>query len=354
MDLHVAPAERDWETTAAVDTLRVAVVGLGRFARRRALPAVAESDHCTATAVVSGDREKAAAVAGEHGVANVLDYDAYADGERAAAYDAAYVCTPNALHPEHVAPAARADAAVLCEKPLAATVDGAEAVTQACREAGVLLMTAYRMQTDPLVRRMRGLVREGAIGDPVKLHGEFSIDVLAAAGPDQWRLDADLAGGGALVDVGIYPLNTARFLLDADPVAVSGTVASPGDPFDEVETHVAGWARFEGPQSPTLSLTASYRAHLEDTLQVLGTDGQLRLENAFGTDATRRLTVEAGAETATYEAPTPNELVEEFDYLAHAASTGAAVEPDGADGLTDVVAMQALYESADTGAVVSL
>jgi len=134
-----------------------------------------------------------------------------------------YVATPNATHLEYVEAAAAQGKAVLCEKPLEATLDRARRLVAACREADAPLMVGYRMQTDPAVRRLRELIEAGVAGDVIHVHATMSQTMLGELDgeEDQWRLDPELSGGGALMDLGVYPLNTTRFALGADPVRVS-------------------------------------------------------------------------------------------------------------------------------------
>ncbi|MFC5365966.1 D-xylose 1-dehydrogenase Gfo6 [Salinirubrum litoreum] len=334
---------RDWET-GPEGVVRFAVVGLGGFARNAALPALVEADYCEPTVVVSGSAEKADRIAAEFDADHGLTYEAYADGAARDAYDAVYVVTPNALHLPHVETACEFGKGILCEKPLEATPDRAEAVVSACETAGVPLMTAYRMQTDPVVRRLRELVRSGGIGDPIQLHGGFSIDVLGGSrGPDQWRLDRDLAGGGALMDVGVYPLNTARFLLDGDPTAVAGTTSGDG-PFADVDESVAFQLRF--PEDVTASFTAGFSGDGERFLTIRGSEGTVELRNAFSVGGERRVRVRRDDGEIDLTGPGTDEVREEFDYFADAVLSGWDIGPDGQDGLTDVRAMQGVYESA--------
>jgi xylose dehydrogenase (NAD/NADP) len=352
---------REWDT--GVDTTcRVALVGLGGFARDAALPSLADADYCDPTVFVTGSADEVRDLAADHGVEHVVDYEAFADGAAADAYDAVYVATPNALHREHVAAAAALDKAVLTEKPIADTVADAEATVEACERAGVPLMTAYRMQLDPLVRRLRESLPD-LVGDVRQLHGDFTFDVLGgSAGPDQWRLDPELAGGGALYDVGVYPLNTARFLLDADPVSVAGRTTGDG-PFDgtprrdddgayrAADEHVA--FRVDWPDC-TGSFTASFTGQAGATLTVVGTEGRVELADAFQPKRERHLTVERGDTTVELTTPATDEMRAEFDYFAHQLATGGEIAPDGRDGLTDVRAMAAVYESMATGERVDL
>jgi len=333
---------REWDTGDG-ETVRLAVVGCGGFARGVALPAIDECEYAEATVGVSGSADNRDAVVERFGLATT-DYDGYAAGERADEYDAVYVATPNRLHLPHVETAAEQGKAVICEKPLEATVGRAERVVDACAEAGVPLMTAYRMQTDPLFRRLREFVADGGVGQVSKLAGDFTFPVLSGSrGPEQWRLDEELAGGGALVDVGVYPLNVARFLLGKEPEWVDGYVRT-SEPYAPVDEHVA----FEVGFSDALgSFSASFSGHPNAEFTAYGEDGVVRVTDAFQPDRGRRLVVETADGRVTLDGLGGGEVREQFDYFAHAVSTGAAIEPDGADGVADVRLMAAVYERAE-------
>ncbi|MFB6127038.1 MAG: D-xylose 1-dehydrogenase Gfo6 [Halolamina sp.] len=337
-----AVAKRDWDTNPD-GTVRVAVVGLGGYALEVSLPAIAASDYCEVGAVVSGSPEVRAETAAEHD-AVALDYEAYDDGVGADEYDAVYLATPNRRHLDGATTAADHSKAVLSEKPVEATPERAAAVVDRCADAGVTLMTAYRMQTDPVIRRLREWIAAGLVGDPIKAFGDFTFPVLAGdRGPEQWRLDDHLAGGGALFDVGVYPLNTARYLLDADPVAVSGTTRSTEPAFDEVDEHVD--FRVEFPAAVG-SFSASFSGQADTRLSVLGTAGRVEVVDAFEPDRDRRVRIERGDDVVEFAGLGADETVEEFDYFAHCVLTGERPEPDGRDGLVDCRTMAAVYESA--------
>ncbi|AUX08170.1 D-xylose 1-dehydrogenase (NADP+) [Halalkaliarchaeum desulfuricum] len=349
LDVFTGADGRDWDT-GPDGIVRMAVVGLGNYARKVSLPAIAESDYCVPSVVVSGTEQRRIETAREYDAVGVT-YAEYADGTATDEYDAVYVATPNREHLPHVETAAEHGKAVVCEKPLEATADRARQAVEACENAGVTLMTAYRMQTDPLVRRLREFVREGGIGEPIRLFGNFSFDVLGGSkGPDQWRLDEHLAGGGALMDVGVYPLNTARFLLDADPVSVWGTTRTSG-PFGDVDEHVDFGVEFPDAVG---NFSASFSGHSNAELSMLGTDGQVALRDAFGVGADRTLVVETDDGTVELEGFGSDETVEEFDYFAHCLLTDSPPEPDGRDGLVDVETAMAVYRAAEQGSRVGI
>ncbi|WP_227356429.1 D-xylose 1-dehydrogenase Gfo6 [Haladaptatus salinisoli] len=346
--------QRDWEELES-GTLRLATVGLGWWTREQAIPAVGRSKFCETTVAVSGRREKAEEVADETStVTAAITYDEFVDGAATDEYDAVYVCTPNAHHLPYVEAAADHGKAVLCEKPMEATLDRAEELVAAAED--VPLMVAYRMQTDPQVRRMRELVRDGAVGDPVAVHGHMGQQLLDAVStdPNQWRLDPELTGYGATVmDLGIYPLNTSRFVLDADPVSVTAQMHSENEAFRKVpDQHATFSLRFD--DGTYASCTASQHSYRSGYLRVVGTEGELVLEPAFlgQTPQTLRLRRLDEREVEIDDGRrdvTGDEMIEEFDYFADRVLRGVAPSPDGEHALVDMRTLAAIYEAADAG-----
>ncbi|WP_436923576.1 D-xylose 1-dehydrogenase Gfo6 [Halosimplex amylolyticum] len=344
---------RDWRTDAT-GTVRFALVGIGWWTSEYVLPVIAELDHCTTTTVVSSSTEKTDRVRDEYDtVEHGLTYEAFADGEAADAYDAVYVCTPNATHLEHVEAAARHGKAVLCEKPMEATVERAESIVEACEDHDVPLMVAYRMHTEPAVRRARELVREGVIGEPQLVHGENSQPLLRMIeNPDQWRLNPDLTGyGTSVMDLGIYPLNTARFILDADPVQVQSTMASEHEAFDEVPDEVATFSVVfdDGTHA---ACSSSQNAHDHTRLEIVGTDGRIELEPAFHMETS--LTVAQGETTVDVETEQVDQMAEEFEYFAQQVLADEPLYADGEHGLLDMKAVRAIHEAAESGETVDI
>ncbi|MFC7137802.1 D-xylose 1-dehydrogenase Gfo6 [Halobaculum litoreum] len=347
---------RDWQTLApdAVDDpVRVAVVGLGWFAREWALPGIDRSAYTEAAVVCGVDPEVTAAVAAERDLVGVAP-DELRSGAVAEEYDAVYVATPNATHLEYVEAAAEQGKAVLCEKPVEATLDRAERLVSACDDAGVPLMVGYRMQTDPAVRRLKESVADGALGDVVHVHATMSQTMLGELGTDhdQWRLDPDLSGGCALMDIGVYPLNTTRFVLEADPVAVFGTTRSEHAAFAGVDEHASYRLTFaDGVEAMcSVSQTAQHASRLE----VTGTEGRAVLDPAFYEREDREFALERGGSRVGVEFEQVHQPAEEFAYFGHQLLAEEPFYPDGEHALGDARALDAVYESAETGSVVRL
>jgi xylose dehydrogenase (NAD/NADP) len=337
---------RDWSEPDGGE-VRFAFVGLGSFNRDSALPAAASATYADVGAVVSGDPGTAARV-GEEYDARALTYEEFAAGAAVDAYDAVYVCTPNARHLPHVETAAKQGKPVLCEKPLEADRERAERALAACEAADVRLFTAYRMQCEPATRRMHDLIRRGFVGDPVFAHGAFTFPLDDPG----WRGDAELAGGGAMMDVGVYPLNTARFLLDDDPVRASATTRTRSEPYAEggTDEDVAFELAFAG--GTTLHGRASFGAAGDSYIEVKGSEGRVRLDFAFAVAPTRTLTLQRRGFQTTVEGIDRNEVIEEFDRVASAILREESIGLEGEEGVIDVRAAEAIYEAARTGTTV--
>ena len=352
-ELFADPPSREWQTVHD-GTVRFALVGLGWWTREFVIPAVADSDLCTVTAVVSGSADKAERIAADTDTVEVaMTYDEFSDGGATETYDAVYVATPNAHHLEYVEAAARHGKDVLCEKPMEATVDAAEAMVDACDDAGVTLMVAYRMHTEPAVRLARRVVREGHIGDPRLVQGVNTQPLLEMNDdPDQWRLDPDRTGyGTSVMDLGIYPLNTTRFVLDADPVVVQSMMTSVHEAFTGVpDEHAAFTVHYD--DGTYAACEASQNAFSATSLDVVGTEGKLTLEPAFHLETT--LTVSAGDAMFEATAEATDQMEEEFDYFANQLLSGERVYADGRHGLLDMRAIAAVHEAADRGGTVRI
>lgn len=344
-----APTERPWQPRGE-GVVRFAVVGVGWWTREYALPALAAATHTTPTMLVTGSPRTASDLRASYPtVERVVTYEAFADGVGAAAYDAAYVATPNGTHLEHVRAAAANGADVLCEKPLETTPARAEDLVAAVREAGRRLMVGYRMQADPTVRRLRTLVREGVLGDPVQAHAHMSQRLLDFIGADTWRLDPDLVGRGASVtDLGVYPINTLRFLLDADPVSVVASGESTHPAFDSVPDERASFElTFE--DGTRASCSVSQHAQLTGWLDVVGTEGSVELTPAFFGDDEQSLRLSLGSDVHRVSYTPPDQMRELFALFADRVLTGAPVVADGAHALVDVSTTDAVYDAIDSG-----
>lgn len=342
----------------------IAIVGVGRLTLEEILPAMAQSKRCKVTALVSGDAEKARRAAQMYGVPqdalySYENFDSIRDNPNV---HAVYIVLPNSMHHEYTLRAARAGKHVLCEKPMANSVKECEEMIEACKQAKRLLMIAYRIQYEPMNRQVMQWVRDGKEVGPIKLLEMANCQNQSKQEVDQWRHKKALAGGGALPDIGLYCLNTARYLLGEEPVEVTATVyTNPDDPrFKEVEESILWTMRF--PSGVLAQCMSSYSTFNSKRYRVLGEKGYLEMDPAFaykglqlkrsklaeGTDAILAPGIEQLAATEK------NQFALEMDHFAQCVVTGEQPYTPGEEGLQDQRIMEAIYEAARTGSPVKL
>ena len=334
----------------------IAVVGLGRLALEEILPAIAQTRRCRLVAVVSGQREKATAVAAAHGIdeRGVYDYASFDRIRNDPAIELVYIVLPNGMHLEFTKRAFEAGKHVLSEKPMAATVAEATAMLDASTKAKKMLMVAYRAQYEPHHRELIRMARANELG---KLRGMIATNAQAQGDPSQWRMKKNLAGGGALPDIGIYCLNAARYLTGEEPSSVTAMIASdPSDPrFAEVEDQVSFTLRF--PSGFLATCATSYSQHNSRLLRLSGSTGWAELDPAFAYEGLR---MRIGKKDGTHETvterrfPVKNQFALEMEHAAECVISGARPHTPGEEGLQDMKLMAAIYEAAASGSTVKL
>src|SRR5580692_2463831 len=199
----------DLNAQSAPKKTRYAVIGLGRIAGHF-LPAAGATTNSQITALVSGHRDKAERIATQYGVpsGSIYNYENFDEIAHNQNVDAVYVALPNSMHAEYTIRAAKAGKHVLCEKPMSTSVADAEQMIAACKAANVKLMIAYRCHYEPTNLKAVRLIREGALGQVQAIESSFGFPIDRG----EWRLDKKLAGGGPLMDMGVYSLNACRYL----------------------------------------------------------------------------------------------------------------------------------------------
>jgi len=335
-----------------------AVVGLGHLALNQILPAFAESKMCRPTALVSGDAAKAATIAGQYGIdtKHLYDYKTFDRLRDDPAVDAVYIVLPNGLHAEYSIRAANAGKHVLCEKPMAISVDECQRMIAASQKVGRHLMIAYRLQYEPYNMEAIRVARAGELG---KLRSLSATNGQSQGDPKQWRLRRALAGGGSLPDVGIYCVNAARYLSGEEPNLISGMVTStPNDPrFKEVEEQADFVLRF--PSGFVATGTSSYGFHDSKRFRLIGTTGWLDLDPAFpyrgqSLRVARKPTHASAEIIEKRELPAKNHFAAEMDHLAMCIRENKKPRTPGEEGLQDQRIIEAIYQSARAGRNVEL
>jgi predicted dehydrogenase len=330
-------------TNASKEKVRYAVVGAGNIAQVAVLPAFAHARQNSELAAIISDDPLKRSVLGRMYDVDTGCYAELEDVVRRASVNAIYIALPNDLHREFTERGARAGLHVLCEKPMAMSSEGCRAMIRACEAASVRLMVAYRLHFEEANLRAVELVRSGRLGNPRFLSACFSQQVRNG----NIRTQAD-RGGGALFDMGIYCINAARVLFGAEPSEVFACRMSGADErFDGVDEMTSGVLRF--PEGRAAQFTASQGAADVDTLRIVGTDGELRMEPAFGyaNELRHSLTVRGKNQETSFAKR--DQFAAELVYFSQCVLDGAKPEPSGYEGLGDVRVMEALERSALSG-----
>jgi glucose-fructose oxidoreductase len=327
-----------------------AVVGLGKLALDQVLPAFGACGKSRLVALVSGDRAKAQRVASQYGVdpKHIYDYDSYDAIAQDPAIQVVYIILPNSLHANFSLRASRAGKHVLCEKPMAISATECQQMIDAAAQAQRKLMIGYRCHYEPCNLAAINLLRQGEIGKirAVVTDNGQAIDPTDPAG--EWRLRKSLAGGGSLMDIGIYGLNAARYLTGEEPIEVAAMVNSPGDDprFREVEDLVVFTLRF--PSGAIAHCSTSYSYAATSRFAVQGTTGVLTLDPAT-TYYEHALHVKTEKGSRKVELHEINQFAAEMDHFSAAILNQQPVKSPGEEGMQDVRLMHSIYEAARLG-----
>jgi predicted dehydrogenase len=329
-----------------------AVVGLGNIAVSSVLPAFARCKRAKLVAVVNRDKQRATELARKFSAPAVYSSEEYAECLRNPEVAAVYVATPNSEHLFYTIAAAHAGKHVLCEKPLAATLAQSRRMVEACRRSGVQLMTAYRKYFEPSTVYLKQLVRSGALGRIDTIHTSFSENFRPGISP-QWLVNSKVAGGGPLMDLGPYCINTSRWLIDEDPREVTAfSWVHDEKRFGDVEEGIA--FRLQFPSGMVLQGSTTYSAAISSLLCVQGSKGWASLSPAFPFDEERHLYGNIGKGFFHRRFTIVDEFSPEIDALALAIQKQIPIEPDGREGHKDMAIIDAIYRSAKTQQSVSI
>jgi predicted dehydrogenase len=280
-----------------VMTVRWGVIGTAGIARKNFLPAVREAGG-EAAAVAGRDAERTSRWARGNGVGRaVVGYQQLIDDPDV---DALYIPLPNALHAEWTIRALRAGKPVLCEKPLTGSLAETEQVLAVARDTGIPLWEAFVFPFHDQMRRLRGLLADGVIGDLREIQSNFHF--LMTQRDTNIRMSAALAGG-ALLDVGCYPVRLAR-----DLFAAEHTSAWAAADYDPGGVDVSTWGCLGFPGGRRLLLSSGFNRAQDTFSRLLGTAGQINITNPFHPATQDRFEVWVeGSEPSVHPGAGPNQ-----------------------------------------------
>jgi 1,5-anhydro-D-fructose reductase (1,5-anhydro-D-mannitol-forming) len=300
-------------------------------------------------AVMSSSLERARAYAAETGIPRAYDSldTILADPE----VDAVYISTTNELHHSQTLAAARAGKHVLCEKPLALSLEEALEMVQACRAAGVVLGTNHHLRNLAAHRIMRRLIATGAIGQPLAVR--IAHAVYLPPHLQTWRLNRAEAGGGVILDITVHDADTLRFVSQDEVETVTALSVQQGLASGEVEDGVMGVMRLGSGVLVQFHDAFTVR-HASTGFEVYGTEGSLIGEGVMNQNQAMRLFLRRGDNSEAIELG-PRESIYSKTVEAFYRATQGQGRPvtTGEDGLRSLAIALAVRESASTGRAVN-
>ncbi len=329
--------------------LGIALVGLGSYSKNQLAVALSQTDNCYLAGIVTGTPSKAAEWKQKYQIPekNIYNYQNFDEIANNKDIDIVYVVLPNSMHHEFVLRAAKAGKHVLCEKPMSVSVKEAEEMVQACKNAGVQLGVGYRLHFEPFTQEVMRLSQKKILGDVRFVQTNFGFSI---GNPTQWRLKKELAGGGPLMDVGIYCVQASRYVLGEEPLWVTAQFGPITDKerFTTVEESISWQMQFPG--DAMVNGFSSYKSNIEQ-LYVSANNGWIQLSPAYSYGPLKGRTSQGEMNLPVVHHQTVmlqafcKELTEYNKFPAHAS---------GEEGLRDMRILMAIYESAQTGKKIKL
>jgi 1,5-anhydro-D-fructose reductase (1,5-anhydro-D-mannitol-forming) len=323
------------------------IIGTGGFAGNAVAPAInALGKDGALVAAVSRDRQRAEAFAQKHGARRA--YTDYGDLLRDREIDIVYISTPNAQHAGQAIAAARAGKHVLCEKPLALTIDDARRTVDEFERAGLKLGTHFQTRHHTAMVEARRLIEQGAIGDVILVQVEASAGAAPLRG---WRTDPALAGFGATNNLAVHPYDLLRYLLRSEVGEVMAMTDVGRRPV--LEVMVLALLRFQNGTMAYVNANQNVPNHQPD-IDIYGTAGRI-----VGIGCTRpfrdgelRVLTAAGEQTAKYSSR--DAVVRSVAAFNDAVLHNREPNASGLDGLRSVQLTDAVMRSAREGRLVTV
>jgi glucose-fructose oxidoreductase len=244
----------------STDKLGVALVGLGSYSTYQLAPSLLETKHCYLSAIVTGTKEKEQIWKEKYGLSrdNMYNYENFDSIINNPKIDVVYVVLPNSMHADFCIRAPRVGKHVICEKPMAISVVECNAIIKACKYNKVKLSAGYRMQSDPYTHEIKKYVGEKTFGEVNFVLSDAAY--ISGGNPDQWLLNKALSGGGALMNMGVYSIQTSIYGVGQNPTSVSAQEFSTRPEYFK-DTDETITAQFEFPSGVIGQMMTSHNAN---------------------------------------------------------------------------------------------
>jgi len=240
-------------------SLGIALVGLGRYSEYQLAPSLQETTNCHLAGIVTGTPEKATTWKAKYDLKdeNIYSYETFDQIASNKDIDIVYVVLPNAMHADFCIRAARAGKHVICEKPMAVSVEECDAIIKACDDNKVKLQVGYRLHFEPYTQEVQRMVAEKTFGDVRYISADPAYH--SKTDPGQWRLDRALSGGGALMNMGVYAIQSAIYGTGMNPTSVSAQEFSTRPEYFK-DTDETITAQFEFPNGAVGNIYTSHNS----------------------------------------------------------------------------------------------
>lgn len=329
--------------------LRVAIMGLGSYGTRVA-EAMQTSTRAKLVGVISGTPSKIRDWQTKFNIPekNCYNYENFDQVKNNPDIDAVYVITPNGLHKDQVIRVAKAGKHAICEKPMALNAKEGKEMVDACKKANVKLLVGYRMHFEPKTLEIIRMRKEGELGKIMFFQG---LCGFRAGDPNQWRLDRKLAGGGSLMDIGIYAINGARYMVGEEPTWVTAqeTKTNPVKFKEGVDETIQFQLGF--PSGAIASCLSTYNMTNLDRFYLNGEKGFAEMQPSTGYGP-----IKARTNKGELTHPHKTHQTVQMDEMAGIILEGKEpiVPVDGEEGLKDLKIIDAIYAAVKDGKKVGL
>tara|TARA_R110002051_G_scaffold165130_2_gene235920 strand:+ start:41466 stop:42602 length:1137 start_codon:yes stop_codon:yes gene_type:complete len=323
--------------------LGIALVGLGSYSTYQLAPSLLETEYCYLAGIVTGAKEKEALWQEKYNIPNknVYKYDNFDTIVNNEEIDVVYVVLPNSMHADFCIRAAKAGKHVICEKPMAISVAECDAIINACNENSVKLAVGYRMQSDPYTNEVKKYVREKTFGDVKFVSSDAGY--ISKGNTDQWRLDKSLSGGGALMNMGVYSIQTSIYGAGQNPIAVCAQEFSTRpDYFKDTDETIT--AQFKFDNGAVAHMMTSHNAN-GNRLKCHCSEGWFELDPAHSYGPISGITSNGDILKFPYKM---QQALQMDDFAKHILMGTKNVAP-GEMGKRDMIIVEAIYKSIAEG-----
>ncbi len=322
--------------------LGVALVGLGYYSQGQLAPALQQTQNCYLAGIVTGTPAKAVSWAQKYNIPqkNIYNYQNFDQIANNPDIDIVYIVLPVFMHKEYTIRAAQAGKHVICEKPMALNASDCEEMIAACKKAKRMLTIGYRLHFEPYTMEVMRLGQKHVFGKIISLENANGFNYRG--NPNAWRLKKAMAGGGSLMDMGIYAIQGARYTVGQEPIAVKASQEKTRPEFFTEVDETVFW-ELEFPGGLKTKGKSSYNNNW-GYLRAQAEHGSFELEPAYNYGP-----ILGKTSNGPMTFPQVNHQAAQMDDFAYCVATNKPNRVTGEEGLKDMRVVDAIYRSLDSG-----